>query len=483
MAVGYVRVSDVCGRGDGLLSPELQRYAIEQYAARHRITVVEWVIELDASGRAFQNRRIDAIVDGVSAGRWSCVLLWKWSRWGRNLRDSLVYLDRIETAGGVVRSVTEDLDQRSGFGRFTRDELLSIAELQSDLIADGWKEVHEQRRRAGLPHTSGPRWGYEYRDSRYVIDSAAAGHLLDAYTCYIEGVSHRALALRWNDAGLRTAVGNLWSGQSLARMMDTGFAAGLIRERPDPAIAAGTRRGSTASVCWRPGAHEPIIGLDLWRRYLERRRARPAAGGRVTAVVHPLSGLLRCGFDGCGARMVTTYAGRNKTHSWVCPRARDQRTHAFNSVSNRRAMTDVRAWAAIQQSHQDRNGALAVYRAAANDLEELDTQIERLRQERYRLTDVYTDGDITRTEFRAIKDEIGAAIQHLGQRAVAILEQQPAAGDNLDQALVRLNADWDQLLPAEHRDALAAVLHHVLVMPGKIQPADKWAQPTIDPAP
>ncbi|MFF5079362.1 recombinase family protein [Actinoplanes sp. NPDC000266] len=422
------------------------------------------------------------MVDGVSAGRWSCVLLWKWSRWGRNLRDSLVYLDRVETAGGVVRAVTEDVDQRGGFGRFTRDELLSIAELQSDLIADGWKEVHERRRRAGLPHTGGPRWGYHYRNGRYEIDPTAVVHLFDAYTCYADGVSHRALAQRWNETGLRTVAGNLWTGQSLARMMDTGFAAGLIRERADPGTSTDARRG-IAAFAWRIGVHEPIIDLALWQRYQQRRSARPAVAVWAAAVTYPLSGLLRCGFDGCGTRMVTTRAGRNKTHSWVCPRARDQRAHAFNSISNRRAMTAVRAWLITQQ-----NSALTVYRDAAKTVEDLDAQIERLRQERYRLTDVYTDGDITRTEFRAIKDEIEAAIQHLGQRAVAVLEQQPAAADNLDQALIRLQADWDQLPPAEHRDALAAVLHHVLVMPGpyapgKIQPVGRWAQPEIDLAP
>ncbi|MEV4350115.1 recombinase family protein [Actinoplanes sp. NPDC049596] len=480
-ALGYVRVSDVRGRGDELLSPELQRYAIEQYAARHRITVVEWIVELDASGRTFRNRRIDTIADGVSAGRWSCALLWKWSRWGRDLRDSLVYLDRIETAGGVVRAVTEDIDQRSRFGRFTRDELLSIAGLQSDLIADGWKEVHARRRRAGLPHTGGPRLGYHYRNGRYEIDPAAVVHTVDAYTCYVAGVSHRALAARWNEAGLRTVAGNLWTGQSMARMMDTGFAAGLIRERADLGTSTDARRG-IAAFAWRLGVHEPIIDLDLWQRYQQRRAARPAVAARAAAVTYPLSELLRCGFDGCGTRMVTTRAGRNKIHSWVCPHARDQRTHAFNSISNRRAMTAVRAWLITQQ-----NSSLGVYRDAATTLADLDAQIERLRQERYRLTDVYTDGHLTRTEFRAIKDEIEAAIQHLGQRAVAILEQQPAAGDNFDKALIRLRDDWDQLPPEEHRDALAAVLHHVLVMPGphapgKIQPVGRWAQPEIERA-
>lgn len=130
-----------------------------------------------------------------------------------------------------------------------------------------------------------------------------------------------------------------------------------------------------------------------------------------------------------------------KTHSWVCPRARDQRIHVFDSVSNRRAMTDVRAWLGTQEGEHDSPGTLTVYRDAAGDVRELDAEIERLKQERYRLIDVYTDGDITRADFRAIKDAIEAAMQHLGQRAVAVMEQQPAAGDDLEPALSRLYDD------------------------------------------
>jgi hypothetical protein len=50
-----------------------------------------------------------------------------------------------------------------------------------------------------------------------------------------------------------------------------------------------------------------------------------------------------------------------------------------------------------------------------------------------------------------------------------------------------LHDDWDRLPPAELRDTRTAVLHHVLLMPGrsgpgKIRPVAMWTEHAIDSA-
>jgi hypothetical protein len=40
--IGYVRVSRVAGQGDDLVSPEIQRKKIEEWAALHDTEIVRW---------------------------------------------------------------------------------------------------------------------------------------------------------------------------------------------------------------------------------------------------------------------------------------------------------------------------------------------------------------------------------------------------------------------------------------------------------
>lgn len=162
LGVAYIRVSMIGGRDDDLLSPELQRHSITQLAAHEGITIVEEFQDLNKSGRDFSKRHVAEIIEGIRARRWKYVILWKWSRWGRNMRESQIHLGQTEDVGGIVRAATEDFDPTTTMGRFTRDQMLLVAQLQSDMISDGWKEVQERRRRLGLPHSAGKRFGYVY---------------------------------------------------------------------------------------------------------------------------------------------------------------------------------------------------------------------------------------------------------------------------------------------------------------------------------
>ncbi len=232
--VGYIRVSKVGDRGDDLISPELQQHAIETWSVNHGVRITKWIIELDESGRSFARRKVAEIVADIKAGRYQYVVLWKWSRWGRNMRESQIYLGQAEEVGGIVRAATEDFfDPTTTMGRFSRDQMLLVAQLQSDMLSDSWKEVHERRRRLGLPHTGMKHWGYIYENKSYRPDPDFSPILANAYERYVAGESLGKLHREWNAAGLRTTRGNLWYQSTLGSMLDTGFAAGLLREKAE----------------------------------------------------------------------------------------------------------------------------------------------------------------------------------------------------------------------------------------------------------
>ncbi|MFG2056054.1 recombinase family protein [Micromonospora sp. NPDC048930] len=490
--LGYVRVSDVHGRGDDLISPEIQEHSIKTLTDREGLVIVAWIYDIDKSGRNFTKRRVNETVAGVNAGHWEIVILWKWSRWGRNMKESLIYLSMVEDeARGKVRAATEDFDPKTSIGKFSRNQMLLIAELQSDMIADSWKEAQAKRRRDGLPHTGAPRFGYDYeRRTGYTVNQDQAKALKNAYERYVAGESMRALAMEWNAMGLTTVKGNRWSLQSISRMMDTGFAAGLIRERTEPPTSSDTGGSNGRSIwcfdVWREGKHEPIIERETWDAYKKRRDEQATMAPRLRTAVHSLSGLMTCAWEGCGGPMVSVYSGRNKKHSWTCYRARDRKEHPFNSVSNARAEADVLAWldreAEGGEDIEERRERLRAGREAVADATELEREIRKLKAKVSRYQEMYAEGDLDKADYQRRRDVLKKEIEAAEEKRDSAVSRSEAAGAYAQQKFGVLRDVWHEYTPAERREALLTLVTTIKVMPGpyepgkKVVPVPKWAK-------
>ncbi|WIM99957.1 recombinase family protein [Actinoplanes oblitus] len=467
-------------RGDDLISPEVQRHTIDVLAKREGIRIVAEIQDIDKSGRYFAKRRVQEVIEGVKDGSWRYVILWKWSRWGRNLKESQIHLAAVEEVGGVVRAATEDVDPSTTIGRFTRDQLLSIAQLQSDMISDSWKDAQAKRRRDGLPASGKPRWGYVYEGKRYRVDESLRETLKAAYESYVSGATLRGMALEWNAAGLRTSTGALWNGTRLARMLDTGFAAGLIRERTSQ--DRGKYKLADFDV-WRVGVHEAIISRELFEQYRERRLAQAALAPRVRTGAYALSGLMACGYPGCGGAMGVTKSGRVRATSWTCNRAALAKAHAPNNVSDKRATGLILDWierhVQLGESVTEEARRLEAGRQAKNDVEALDVEIGRLLRKRARLSDSWTDEMIEREDYLRQRVEIADALAaaQAGRRLAE--ERVAASGITYVRQFGALLDEWDRFTPHDKREALAAVFKRIVVHPGpfgpeKVVPVPIW---------
>lgn len=470
-ALAYIRVSAVMGREE-MISPELQRYEIDQCAARTGLDIVGEISDIDKSGRSFTKRRVAEAIEAIKNDAYHHVILWKWSRWGRNLRESLVHLAQVEAAGGIVRAATEDFDQSTSVGRFTRDQMLLIAQLQSDQISDSWKETQAKRRRDGLPHSGAPRLGYTYtKGIDYVPDPEWQEEVANAYKRWLDGEGFRTIALDWNARGRRTVLGNRFTPTSVRRMLDTGFAAGLIREREETDENAEDSRNSIfAFDIWRPGAHEPLIPIETWEAYKARRESTAKMPKRLIDPVHALSGMLWCGLceDVAPTRMVTHH--NSTSHLWICPRARDTKVHPYISISNPRAVGQLLEWLSAEAEGGDDVTTTAERYAKAQqargDVERYDAEIKRLAKRRRNIASQRADEMITLEEAKSLLEELAEQMKtaEIGKATAAAVE----ASANFDrvESFRSLREEWDSL-PTEYlREALSRVLTKIIVRPG-----------------
>lgn len=279
--LGVVRVSK---EREGMASPEQQEHAIRTAAAaRGHVLLEPLLYGLDESGsqrRSAWWRKLDDAVEQVEQGEADGIIVWKFSRVARQRLKWNVAVDRVESAGGVLESATEDFDTTTSAGRFARGMTAEMNAFQAEMIGEGWIETHERRVRAGLPHTGRRRWGYEYdRVAKIHRPHPEQGPLLaELYRRYVAGESIYAL-VRWLNAhGWASPAGAGWSYRGLLGLLDNGFAAGLFRYRGE----------------LHQGVHEPLIDADLWQAYLDARAARRRLPARVERSAYLLSGLVRC---------------------------------------------------------------------------------------------------------------------------------------------------------------------------------------------
>lgn len=292
---GYVRVSRVGARDeDRLRSPDMQREAITRYAAAEGLTVQSFEPELDVSGSKAHRPILDAILDAIDDGELGGLIVAKLDRLSRlSAKERILLFERVEDAGGVILSASEQLDPSTPEGRFARDVFLGVARMQWEKYDQAWTEAKATAHADGIKIGPTP-FGYLRTKGRLVIHPSEGPIVAEAFR----------LAGRY---GLTAAVDYL---AALEIVHESGKRAGKPR-----AFTATTVRRLLESRMYlgemRWGALPPVHdeSLTIVSRAAWEAAQPPKTRGRSKARHYPLSGVARCGT--CGEEMVGGSAGAN----------------------------------------------------------------------------------------------------------------------------------------------------------------------------
>lgn len=455
-AVGYVRVSQ---ERTEMISPDLQRLAIEEHCARHGYQLLEVVEDLDMSGRSWAKRQVEQLVGRIEAGDADVLVVWKWSRVARNRRDWAVANDRVDVAGGRIESATEDVDVSTSTGRLTRGMLAELAAWESERIGEQWKETHAHRVARGLPHTATARFGYTYNRTTdlHVPDSNLGPILADLYRRYTGGES-ATLLIRWLNAhSIPTTRGGPWQGENvLFRMLDSGFGAGRI-----------VRHGQLIG-----GAHQPVIGEGEWDAYQARRAQQRRTPTRLRNPAHVLSGILRCA--ACGGPM-HAYPSKRRTGGYAtyfrCNEGNRHHRCRGAWVSETKAVRLVLEWLAVQASDRTVRQAADTSRklaaaAARAERRRLAGEVERADVALTRLTVDLASGLVPVRAYEQARDELAATRAEAAERLADLRADLDALAAPVPARAKALLAAWGEADVAAKRQALQALVRRIEVTAG-----------------
>lgn len=503
--VAYIRVSTYY---EEKISPDIQRSSIKAWADRNGAEIVEWIEDLDVSGRKTKRRIADAlkwVEDRNARG----IAVWRYSRFGRSRHGNAVNLARLESLGGRLASATEAADTRTAFGKLQMGMAFKFAEYESDRIGEQWAETREHRRNAGLPATGGKRWGYVWH-RRQLDEDAGVIHrewyepndtsriVTRLYERAAEGESMGSLTKWLGSSGYHGTRGKPWLQSGLTRYMDSGWAAGWIRYHPDDCTCPPKDPDSTASrgeLCpnriWIPGAHEPIVPEDVWEAFKEKREQarRTPSGNRKPA--YALSGSMRCGRCGgpCSAAGGATYgAGGVRIdkpgYMFRCSRMKDNKTcdgvYILRTVAEKALLDRLAEWsdaieaaaATIPQQRTEEPAASPRDRLAAAR-EHHRARLAELQAEMDRQTSLVARGIIPEDSYTRERDRIQREQQKVTADLAALdqrTEEEEARPADFLPIIRGLLDRWD-MTPVETRRAmLRSLLRGVYAYPAATAP-------------
>lgn len=453
-AVLYLRQST---HREESISLELQEAAGRDYAQKRGYVVTEVLSDPGLSGRTWARPAVQKALSLIEDRAADVIVVWKWSRLARNRRDWAVAVDTIEAAGGRLESSTEAVDTTTSTGRLARGMLAEIAAFESDRIGDGWREVHARRIKAGLPANGKPRWGYVYDTTAKVHrpDPATGPVLAQLYSRYVAGESVYSL-VRWlNAAGHKTSPGygtsgGPWSDRSLRRVLDSGFAAGLI-------TVAGERI---------EGAHEPLISGELWEAYQVARGARRVTRSSERSQ-YLLSGMVRCS---CGSPMTGGQFSSGRVPKFRCKAGKEQGRHDGGYVTMSLVEAEVLAWLEELAAEVSDAAAQEVISAArtrrhAVDERALEREEAAVHEQIMRATRGHVEGLIPDAAYRQVIAELQDRASMLeARRLAARVAGREAAAPTVAADLL---ADWDVLAVEVRRASLRRLIDRIIVTPGR----------------
>ena len=485
--LAYVRKSII--DDDKTASPARQRAAIERYAAAHGLAL-EYFDDLDISGRHEANRPgWQALLARLAAPDVAGVIVESIDRSHRNVREFLAFYDDLLAPRGLALiSATQDLNLATAAGRAMASVLMTFAEMESRIAGERMASTIRYKQTAEGRHWGRTPFGCERDpDTHHLIPSRLA-YLLNPATGQAypdEPVLPPGLERRYYHDGLAAlyrlyATGELTLAGAAKRLNEAGWRCwdrtrrpvGWNRNQVYNAVRlwqtyrgglAGSKDGKNPN--YHDGGHEPILPVELCDAVGAVRLAQPPRGrSRHSSRAWLLSGLLYCGQCGqhlCGqtCRQYTYY--RHSYSLMGCTqRAIDAGTIEQEMI------------ALLQGLARERDiltDLVEALRSALIEAAEPDgdrAELERQRERRQRLADLYLDKLIDKQEYErryaALNEEIARLEIAIGlPPGLKDLEQ------SLDDLLAGL-ARLDQAPPAAIREIIHSVIERIEITDRKI---------------
>ena len=399
IGAAYVRVSS---DDQTEYSPASQLKLVREYAKREGYIIPdEYVYQDDGiSGRSAKKRPAFQLMIATAKQTpppFDTIFLWKYSRFARNMEESIVYRNLLKRNGVNVVSISEPSTD-SPYSSLISSIISWMDEYYLLNLATEVKRGMTEKARRGEAMGTAP-FGYTVKD-KALVPNDDAPIVQWVFEQFVSGLGANTIARELNAMGIKTRRGNQIDNRWVTYVVSNPAYIGKIRWSTDGKANYSRTAYKGDNVLLVDGKHEPIIDTAVWDQAQERlsRRATDRYKRKGT-IPYMLRGLIRC--SNCGATL-TMSADKKYLQ---CNRYSRGQCAVSHHIPIQRANEEVIS--ILEKCITDKSFRVAHRKTPrivpARDWDKLiAAEEERLRRAR----NAFLDGVFTNDEYRNVKKQI-----------------------------------------------------------------------------
>ena len=453
---------------------ESQRTFFRQYIERnpdwelYAIFADEGISGTNTKKRKEFNRMIECAKNGDI----DLIITKEISRFARNTLDSIFYTRDLKKHGVGVIFLNDNINTLDGDAELRLAIMSSIAQEESRKTSERVKWGQKRQMEQGVVFGRS-MLGYDLKDGKMTINEEGAKIVRLIFHKFVdEGKGTHVIARELREEGIKPMRVKEWQNTVILRVIrNEKYCGDLVQKKTyTPDFLSHEKkynRGQEEFVIIKDH-HEPIISRELFdkaNRILDA-KSLSQEGKAKHSNRYPFSGKIKCGR--CGASYVARYKTRkdgSRYKAWRCYEAANHGRPHIDKAGNKKGCSgeSIRNEDAIyllylvcrelkinRQKVVD-NLTKTIDLCLRTDLTGTSTsgiskKIEEARKKRTGLIDLYTSGDIDKTEFTALRAKYDEDIEMLKsmaegtrQQQTMILKQQELMADIKNATLKLIN--------------------------------------------
>jgi len=203
-AIAYLRVSTT-EQGDSGLGLEAQEAAVQAWAERSGVRIIQTVTEIQSGKNLRQRPLLQAALADMAAGKADTLVASHVSRLARSVADLSNMLEAAAKQGFALAAIDTGLDTATPAGRMVIQMLAAAAEYERAMTADRTKKALAAAAARGV------------QLGRPVIADQVATDILRRLRA--SGLSLVQVANEMNSTGFTTPTGKAWAANNVGRLL------------------------------------------------------------------------------------------------------------------------------------------------------------------------------------------------------------------------------------------------------------------------
>ena len=285
-AAVYIRYSSENQR-DGY-SIEYQMDECKKYIAEQGFAFEKAYIDEAVSGKSANKRNafFELLAD-VKQGLYDVVVVYKYSRFARNLMEATLYRQQIEKHGAKLISAMERIDDSTPEGRMMRNIIMTMDEYYSDNLSTFVQSSMYTAAKQGKYLGGILPYGFNVNENGEFIENKQEADIVRrVFELRAAGAMPADILRIFRDEGIRGRNGKPFTQQLLNKIV-----------RSEKYI--GTYKYSVKGYdpIYIPNAFAPIVDKELWdkvQHIVDNLNVKRAAKGRARKNIYPLTGKIFC---------------------------------------------------------------------------------------------------------------------------------------------------------------------------------------------